>query len=201
MGFLNLKYIWSDLILVIFSSQLPNVEDCMICYPLSYFREDLDIIMQLNKFTDLGIRVLLLLSSRPEEKMTISQLADALLVSKNHLVKVVHFLSTKKWLLTTRGKAGGVKLAFSLDKYPLGSTIRALEMHTSNEKGLINCHEPPCVLFPSCMLGSILEDALNSFYRELDRYTLLDIVKAPISNVIKTSISDIVNKKNNSRII
>lgn len=63
----------------------------MICYPLSYFREDLDIIMQLNKFTDLGIRVLLLLSSRPEEKMTISQLADALLVSKNHLVKVVIF--------------------------------------------------------------------------------------------------------------
>lgn len=158
-------------------------------------------IMQLNKFTDLGIRVLLLLSSQPEEKLTISQLADTLLVSKNHLVKVVHFLSTKKWLLTTRGKTGGVKLAFSLDEYPLGSTIKALEMHTSNEKSLINCHEPPCVLLPSCMLGSILEDALNSFYRELDRYTLSDIVRAPISNIIKIPISDAINKKNDFRAI
>lgn len=147
--------------------------------------------MQLNRFTDLGIRVLLLLSGKPEETLTISQLADTLLVSKNHLMKVVHFLSKQEWLITIRGKNGGVKLAMALEKYPLGKTIQILELHTSKEKRLINCHEPPCVLLPSCMLGGVLEDALLKFYQELDRYTLADIVGTPIAKIIQIPVSSI----------
>lgn len=147
--------------------------------------------MQLNRFTDLGIRVLLLLSSRPEETLTISQLAETLKVSKNHLMKVVHFLSIQEWLITIRGKNGGVKLAMPLDQYSLGTTIKALEIHTDKEKRLINCHEPACVLLPSCLLGSVLEDALQKFYQELDRYTLADIIKTPISKIIQIPVSSI----------
>lgn len=148
-------------------------------------------IVQLNKFTDLGIRVLLLLSSKPEETLTISQLAQTLQVSKNHLMKVVHFLSKQSWLITIRGKGGGVKLALPLERYPLGKTIKALEMATSKEEQLINCHEPPCVLFPSCTLGRILEDALQQFYQDLDRYTLADIVTTPISKIIQIPVASI----------
>lgn len=144
--------------------------------------------MQLNKFTDLGIRVLLLLSSKPEETLTISQLADTLQASKNHLMKVVHFLSKQQWLITIRGKYGGVKLALPLDQYPLGETIKALEMHTSKEQRLINCNEPPCVLLPSCMLGGFLDDALQKFYQELDRHTLADMIATPIAKIIKISV-------------
>lgn len=144
--------------------------------------------MQLNRFTDLGIRVLLLLSSKPEETLTICQLADTLQVSKNHLMKVVHFLSKQEWLITVRGRNGGVKLALPLDQYLLGETIKTLEMHTSKEKRLINCHEPPCVLLPSCMLGGVLENALQRFYQELDRYTLSDIIGIPIAKIIKLPV-------------
>lgn len=147
--------------------------------------------MQLNRFTDLGIRVLLLLSSKSEETLTIAQLAETLQVSKNHLMKVVHFLSVQDWLITIRGKNGGVKLAMPLEKYFLGETVKALEMHTSKEKRLINCHEPPCVLLPSCMLGGVLEEALQKFYQELDRYTLADIIGTPISKIIQIPVSSI----------
>lgn len=144
--------------------------------------------MQLNRFTDLGIRVLLLLGSNLAEKLTISELAQTLQVSKNHLMKVVHFLSKQEWLITVRGKNGGVKLAFSLEKYALGHTIKVLEMHASHDKKLINCHEPSCILLPSCMLEGFLEDALQKFYEQLDCYTLQDIVKNPISKTIRIPI-------------
>ena len=49
--------------------------------------------MQLNRFTDLGIRVLMYLSSTDAPSVTIARLAQELQVSKNHLVKVVHFMA------------------------------------------------------------------------------------------------------------
>lgn len=147
--------------------------------------------MQLNKFTDLGIRVLLLLSAEPEKTRTISQLADVLQVSKNHLMKVVHFLSIQKWLITIRGKNGGIKLARSLKEYPLGATIQALESHTNKGARMINCQSPQCVLLPSCLLGDVLEDSLKRFYTDLDRYTLFDIVSKPISQTINIPVSSL----------
>ena len=100
----------------------------------------------------------------------------------------MHFLSKQEWLITVRGRNGGVKLALPLDQYLLGETIKTLEMHTSKEKRLINCHEPPCVLLPSCMLGGVLENALQKFYQELDRYTLSDIIGIPIAKIIKLPV-------------
>ena len=147
--------------------------------------------MQLNRFTDLGIRVLLLLSVKSGEVFKISQLADTLQVSKNHLMKVVHFLAKQQWLITIRGKNGGIKLMHSLEYYRLGQTIQALERYSDQQQALINCQEPRCVLLPSCSLGSILQDALQNFYNDLDCYTLSDIVSVPISQTINISIDSI----------
>ena len=68
--------------------------------------------MQLNRFTDLGLRVLIYLTQPPRPTpFTISEMADELMVSHNHLVKVVHFLGQHGWLATVRGKGGGLELA------------------------------------------------------------------------------------------
>lgn len=150
--------------------------------------------MQLNRFTDLGIRVLLLLSHEPEETFTISQLAESLKVSRNHLMKVVHFLAKQEWLITLRGKNGGVRLARALEEYPLGSTLRILEGNGNPTEQLINCSEPPCVLLPSCILGNILDEALKEFYQKLDRYTLQDMVTVPISRIIKIPVEMITKE-------
>ncbi|MFZ6871347.1 RrF2 family transcriptional regulator [Undibacterium sp. Di27W] len=129
--------------------------------------------MQLTHFTDLGMRVLMYLSHKDrQDPVTISEIADKFSVSRNHLVKVVHFLAQKNWIITTRGKGGGMALAQDAKQYRLGSVIRELEGVTA----LIDCATPPCALRGNCQLKSVLDQALYAFYATLDKYTLQDAI-------------------------
>ena len=69
--------------------------------------------MQLTKYTDFGLRVLMYLtqSDGRSTPVTVPEIAERFEVSRNHLVKVVHFLSQQGWIATTRGKGGGLRLA------------------------------------------------------------------------------------------
>ncbi|MFZ7277568.1 RrF2 family transcriptional regulator [Avibacterium endocarditidis] len=69
--------------------------------------------MQINKFTDYGFRVLIYLARQQECTHTIASLAKQLHLSQNHLVKIVHFMAKQQWLITSRGKGGGIRLAES----------------------------------------------------------------------------------------
>lgn len=144
--------------------------------------------MQLSKFTDLGIRVLLLLSSTTSTPLTIAEVADRLNVSKNHLMKIVHFMSKQKWVLTVRGKNGGIQLANSPETYKVGYLIRVLEENVNTHHCIVNCHTPKCVLTPACQLPTFLNAAMNQFYSYLDQYHLLDILHCPIENIIVLKI-------------
>lgn len=133
--------------------------------------------MQITRFTDLGLRVLMYLSmgERDTARATITELAERLAVSRNHLVKVVHRLAQLGLVATTRGKGGGMALARPADQYHLGDVVRALEDNPS----LIDCGAPPCVLARNCQLKSALDDALQAFFERLNQYTLADAVRAP----------------------
>lgn len=133
--------------------------------------------MQITRFTDLGLRVLMYLSmgERDTARATITELAERLAVSRNHLVKVVHRLAQLELVATTRGKGGGLALARPADQYHLGDVVRALEDNPS----LIDCGAPPCVLARNCQLKSALDDALQAFFERLNQYTLADAVRAP----------------------
>lgn len=133
--------------------------------------------MQITRFTDLGLRVLMYLSmgERGTARATITELAERLAVSRNHLVKVVHRLAQLGLVATTRGKGGGMALARPADQYHLGDVVRALEDNPS----LIDCGAPPCVLARNCQLKSALDDALQAFFERLNQYTLADAVRAP----------------------
>src|SRR5476649_1618828 len=67
--------------------------------------------MRLTLYTDYSLRVLLYLANKEDEIVTISELADFYKISRNHLVKVVHNLGLNGYILTTRGRRGGLKLA------------------------------------------------------------------------------------------
>src|SRR3569833_1799849 len=64
--------------------------------------------MQLTLYTDYSLRVLLYLGLVPERTATITEIADAYRISRNHLVKVVHYLSIRRFILTMRGRGGGI---------------------------------------------------------------------------------------------
>lgn len=129
-------------------------------------------IMQLTHFTDLGLRVLMYLTHQHRESpVTIGEIAERFVVSRNHLVKVVHYMSQQGWLVTTRGKGGGLALSLPPEHYRLGEVIRDLEAIDS----VVNCQG--CHLQGRCHLQGFLGEACRAFIDTLNRYTLADAVK------------------------
>ncbi|MBM2884702.1 Rrf2 family transcriptional regulator [Chromobacterium phragmitis] len=137
--------------------------------------------MQLTRFTDLGLRVLMYLTGLESGQLaTIPEIAERFEVSRNHLVKVVHFMAQQGWLATSRGKGGGLALARPPEHFRLGDVVRALE----GSPQLIDCAEPPCALRQGCLLKGALDGALAAFFQTLDGYTLRDIVASPTGEAI-----------------
>ena len=80
--------------------------------------------MRLTAFTDYSLRVLIHLGVQPEHRATISEVADAFGISRNHLVKVVHFLSKEGLLANTRGRSGGMRLAVAPRQVNIAAVVR-----------------------------------------------------------------------------
>lgn len=131
--------------------------------------------MQLNKFTDYALRILMYVAQPRNDLYTISELAARLQVSENHTMKIVHFMSKEGWLITTRGKGGGIRLHSNTLDLRLGQIVRILQGNNQ----VVECNTPPCVLRQNCGLKGILEQALEAFYRNLDQYKFSDVIHTP----------------------
>jgi Rrf2 family nitric oxide-sensitive transcriptional repressor len=132
--------------------------------------------MRLTMYTDYSLRVLIYLANRDDETVTITELADFYKISRNHLVKVVHNLGLNGFILTTRGRHGGIKLARNAKEIQIGEVVRS----TEPDFDLLECFNPAtdqCVITRSCSLKSVLFNARSGFLGVLDQYTLADIAK------------------------
>jgi Rrf2 family nitric oxide-sensitive transcriptional repressor len=133
--------------------------------------------MRLTMYTDYSLRVLLYLANKEDENVTITELADFYKISRNHLVKVVHNLGLNGFILTTRGRHGGLKLARPAKEILIGEVVRS----TEPDFDLLECFNPAtdqCVITRSCSLKSVIFNAQASFMGVLDNYTLADIANA-----------------------
>ncbi|ENV42923.1 hypothetical protein F955_03063 [Acinetobacter schindleri CIP 107287] len=111
--------------------------------------------------------------AQPKEMpYTIAELANELQVSENHAMKIVHFMAKQDWLITTRGRGGGIRMNPLTLKIPLGQIVRILQQDSQ----VVECNTPPCVLRKNCGLKGILDDAVEQFYASLDQYTLSEVV-------------------------
>jgi Rrf2 family nitric oxide-sensitive transcriptional repressor len=137
--------------------------------------------MQLTKFTDLSLRVLMYLTQDGRlTPVTINEIALQFDVPRNHLIKVVTRLNKLGWLMATRGRSGGLRLGVVADQLRLGDVLMELE----NTTALINCSVPPCTLKGQCHLKEILDIGLNAFYEHMNTYTLADIVNTKMQLVV-----------------
>ncbi len=133
--------------------------------------------MRLTLYTDYSLRVLIYLTGREDKSVTITELADFYKISRNHLVKVVHNLGLNGYILTNRGRHGGIKLSRPAKEIPIGEVVRS----TEPDFDLLECFNPTvdqCVITRSCSLKGVLFNAQASFLGVLDKYTLADIAKA-----------------------
>ena len=111
--------------------------------------------------------------AQPKEMpYTIAELANELQVSENHAMKIVHFMAKQDWLITTRGRGGGIRMNPLTLKIPLGQIVHILQQDSQ----VVQCNTPPCVLRKNCGLKGILDDAVEQFYASLDQYTLSEVV-------------------------
>ena len=136
--------------------------------------------MRLTKHTDYSLRVLVYLAVHPDGVATIDQVAEAYTISRNHLMKVVHRLATHGIIETQRGRHGGFRLARDPSAIGLGSIIRL----TEPDFALVECLDPHgegCVIYESCSLHGVLDDATKAWFAVLDRYTLADLTGARTS--------------------
>lgn len=134
--------------------------------------------MRLAEYTDYTLRVLMYCAARPQQLVTISELADHHRVSKNHLMKIVNDLARQGVLETTRGRGGGLRLMKGAEQIRVGDVVRAAE----TDFRLVECFDPAtdqCTLTPSCRLKGLLGDALAAYFKALDGMTLAELT-APV---------------------
>jgi Rrf2 family nitric oxide-sensitive transcriptional repressor len=131
--------------------------------------------MRLTTFTDYSLRVLIYVAAAPEGHATIGEIARAFEISENHLVKVVHLLGREGFLVNTRGRGGGLRLAQPPRAINVGQVIRA----TEGADVPAECFDPAadrCALTGVCRLAGVLARALEAFHEVLDGVTLEDLL-------------------------
>lgn len=145
--------------------------------------------MQLTRYSDYSLRVLIYLAVRPGQLATIDEITNAYGVSRAHMMKVVHRLGRGGFIETVRGRGGGLQLARPAAEIGLGDVVR----YTEEKLDLVECFDPAtshCRIEPVCGLKGVLEEALGAFFDTLDQYTLADLVsrrRKPLDRLLKVS--------------
>ncbi|POB13537.1 Rrf2 family transcriptional regulator [Halobacteriovorax sp. DA5] len=130
--------------------------------------------MRLASFTDYSLRVLIYIALKGDERSTVAEIADKYKISRNHLVKVVHNLSSMGIIDSYKGKGGGITLSTAPGQIVIGNLVRQLE----EDSPLVECfgNSGNCIINPTCKLKSALIIAQNKFYEALNEYTLDDLI-------------------------
>lgn len=153
--------------------------------------------MRLTTYTDYALRVLMYVGLKEDRLTTITEISEAYGVSRNHLMKVVHELGVAGYLETIRGKNGGLRLAKPAETINIGRIVRECEENTV----LVECFQKgggDCRIEGACVLRKVLRNALHAFFKELDQYTLKDLIKPKreLENVLAFPASAIkVNRR------
>ncbi len=133
--------------------------------------------MQLTKFSDYALRVLMYTHAAGNRLVTIEEMAKSYRISRAHLMKVVNALTRSGYLTAVRGRSGGLRLARPADEIVLGDVVRA----TEPDFALVECFATgnQCVITGCCRLPRVLDEALGAFLRVLDRHTLESLTLRP----------------------
>lgn len=131
--------------------------------------------MKLTVYSDLGLRLMMYLSLRHGEPVTIGEASERLAVSKNHLVKVSHQLTRAGLIESLRGRNGGVRLAFAPEVITVEHVLRA----TEDNFDLVECmsvSDSRCAIVGACKLSAALVNAREAFFASLRQVSMADLV-------------------------
>jgi Rrf2 family nitric oxide-sensitive transcriptional repressor len=130
--------------------------------------------MRLTLWTDYALRTLIYVATKKGQLSTIGEISDHFGISNAHLMKVVNKLAQQGYLLTVRGKGGGLKLGRPPERISVGVVVR----DTEDDLAVLECLARTgfCRIEGCCVLRGALRKATEAFFATLDAYTLADLV-------------------------
>lgn len=134
--------------------------------------------MHLTQHTDYALRVLLYLAAHPDQPVDAPLIASSFGISLHHVRKVVYELGRREYIVTSRGRAGGIRLLKAPSEISIGRVVRDMEPSLS----LVECFEAStntCPIIGVCGLERLLRKANAVFLAELDRHTLAQVMREP----------------------
>lgn len=131
--------------------------------------------MRLNQASDFALRILMLLASE-KEPMTVEQVATRLMLVKSHVMKIVARLAQAGFVITHRGRNGGITLGQPAKNIRVGQIVRLIEA----DFAIVECMRPGrsnCTFGPQCALKGVIHNAGEAFLQVLDGQTLAALVE------------------------
>lgn len=131
--------------------------------------------MQLDKFSDYALRVLIALAVTPAEKLATSEIARLYGLSEHHLSKVASKLVHAGFVISDRGRSGGLRLAQPATTISIGAVLRTIKQ----DDPVVEClgANKSCRILPACGLREPLIAAKEAFFAALDDVMLSDVTQ------------------------
>lgn len=132
--------------------------------------------MQITKFSDYALRILIHLAVHDDGLISTRDIAKMQKLPFNHLAKISQWLTHEGYVESVRGRYGGMRLALPPEAISIGGLLRKSERGSP----LVECMKESggcCVMTPACGLLPILTDAQEAFFAVLDDKTLADVMK------------------------
>ena len=130
--------------------------------------------MRLTIHTDYALRLLMYLALKKEGLTTIAEIAATYDISRNHLTKVAHELGVAGYVVTVRGRGGGLRLAKPVEAIILGEVVRKTEPDMPLIVQGMKHGDPSRALF---VVRRAMNLASAGFLKALDGYTLADLIR------------------------
>jgi len=134
--------------------------------------------MKTSKKTDYTIHALMILAKRPNQDLSVEEIAEIENVSTSYLAKVMQKLSGAGIVSSSEGKKGGYSLAKAPKKIDLASIVKILE----EDKNVFDCVDDVhgCEIRDRCKIHSIFTKAYQKMLEELSKTSLDEILEPEI---------------------
>lgn len=144
--------------------------------------------MRINSFSDVSLRLLMVLSSMPDDELATSrELAEQVGTPYNHVSKAVLKLRQMGLLEAIRGRSGGVRITSAGKAATVGKVLRVLDDHSDVAECVTDMGS--CPLVHDCGLRGALNHAREAFYVSLDNVTIYSLARKTANGPVPVTLS------------
>jgi Rrf2 family protein len=126
-----------------------------------------------SRKSDYGLRALMYLAERRAKgPVTLSEIAEKLMIPKAFLSKILQQLAKKGVVRSLKGPSGGFVLAVE----PAEVTLQEILAEIDGPTRVFECFatEVDCTLYSDCLMREVFADVEDQIGKVLARYTLAD---------------------------